>query len=90
MRKLIYESTPKTQEWYVGLDPLLTFYTLWVKRVIPTNDSSVTRSSPARENPARLKPILRTAAVFLGADLDVRAQVVTLSNSPPGWRISQR
>ena len=76
MRKFICESTRKTQEWYVGLDPPSIFYTLRVKRVIPmTNYSSVTRSGPARENPAGLSPSLRGADLFLAADLDVRSQV---------------
>ena len=69
MTKFICESTPKTQEWYVGLDSLLTFYTLRVKRVIPTTDSSVTLGGPSRENPARLRLNLQATGLFLGAML---------------------
>ena len=74
MRKFIYESPPKTQEWYVRLNSLLPFYALRVEQVIPTNDSSVSRSGPAWEDPAELRPNFQAADFFLVADLDVGAQ----------------
>ena len=52
------------------------FYTLRVKRVIPTTDSTITRSGPAWKNLAWLRLNLQAVALFLGADLDFGAQVI--------------